>query len=96
MPGVERESCQISVQLTPRAHEDALAGWRGGVLLARVKAPPVDGKANAALAKLLARALDLAANDINVVAGTASRRKTVAVNGLDLLELRRRLALGEL
>jgi uncharacterized protein (TIGR00251 family) len=86
----------LSVQVTPRAHENALLGWRGDVLLVRVTAPPVDGKANAALVKLLAHALDLAASDISIVAGTASRRKTVALDGIDALELRQRLALGDL
>jgi uncharacterized protein len=96
MPGAARAVCRVSVQVTPRAHENALLGWRDGVLVAHVTAPPVDGKANAALAKLLARALDLAASDISVVAGTTSRRKTVALNGIDALQLRQRLALGEL
>ena len=42
------------VRLQPRASRNELSGMRDGVLIARVTAPPVDGRANAALCKLIA------------------------------------------
>ena len=49
----------FSVRLTPRASQDKIVGWEGDVLKVRVTAPPVEGKANDALLRLLARALDV-------------------------------------
>src|SRR5471032_2997105 len=49
------ESCKIAVRLIPRARVNEISGDRSGVLLVRVTAPPVDGKANAALCRLIAK-----------------------------------------
>ena len=46
---------KLEVRLTPRAGRDQIGGRREGVLQVRVKAPPVDGKANEALRKLIAK-----------------------------------------
>jgi uncharacterized protein (TIGR00251 family) len=82
---------RIRVRLTPRAARDEIAGWRDGMLLARVTAPPVEGRANAALARLLARALDLPPSRVGVIAGARGREKTVAIDGLSQEEALRRL-----
>jgi uncharacterized protein (TIGR00251 family) len=67
-------------------------GWRDGVLRVRVTAPPVDGEANAAVARLLARALRVAPSTVAVIRGGRSRDKHVRITGLSEAELRRRLA----
>jgi len=85
---------RIRVRVTPRAARDAIAGWRDGVLRARVTAPPVEGKANAALERLLAGALGLPKSAVAVVAGGGSRDKTVAVEGLTEEEIASRLEKG--
>jgi uncharacterized protein (TIGR00251 family) len=82
---------RISVRLTPRAARDEIAGWRDGVLLARVTAPPVEGKANAALERLLAGALGVPKSAVRVVGGERSRDKTVAVEALSEAEVAHRL-----
>lgn len=81
----------LRVRLTPRASRNELSGWRGDLLLARVTAPPVEGKANEALRRLLAEALSIAPRDISIVSGLASREKLVQVRGLDTATLRARL-----
>jgi uncharacterized protein YggU (UPF0235/DUF167 family) len=63
------------------------------VLPVRVTAPPVDGRANAALCRLLARELGVARTRVTVVGGHTSREKVVAVEGVDPAELRRLLNL---
>jgi uncharacterized protein len=58
----------------------------------RVTAPPVDGAANAAVARLLARALGVSPSSISVVKGRQAREKIVEVAGLGPAEIRSRLA----
>ena len=85
------ETVRLSVRLTPRASRDAIAGFEGETLRVRVTAPPVEGRANHALGRLLAKRLGLPLGAVRVVAGLTSRSKVVAVDGLDATELRRRL-----
>jgi uncharacterized protein len=73
---------QIIVRLHARAHTDALVGVRNGVLTARVCAPPVDGRANRALCRLIARRAGVAASRVTIVRGERSRVKLVRVDGL--------------
>jgi uncharacterized protein len=60
----------------------------------RVAAAPEDGKANAAVIRLLADALGMPARDVEIVSGHASRDKTVTLTGIDPDETERRLALA--
>ena len=58
-------------------------GAHGGALRVRLQAPPVDGAANEALIELLAEALGVPRRSVRIVAGTASRSKTVDVDGVE-------------
>jgi hypothetical protein len=82
------------VRVQPRARRDEIAGERDGRLVVRVTAPPVDGKANAALRKLLAKRLGVPPGSVTVVRGEGSRDKLVEVDGLDDAVLRRTLGSG--
>lgn len=82
---------RIRIRLTPRAARDEIAGWQGDVLRVRVSAPPVEGRANAALERLLARALGMPRSAVRIVSGERAREKTVAVEGVSSEEVRRRL-----
>jgi uncharacterized protein len=79
---------RIEVRLRPRGHADELLGFEGGVLQARVAAPPVDGKANKALCRLLAKRLGVAPGRVSVARGEKSRQKLIEVEGLEGAELR--------
>jgi uncharacterized protein (TIGR00251 family) len=74
---------QIDVRLRPRGSRDELLGMRDGVLQAKVTAPPVDGKANTALCKLIAKRVGVAPSRVSVVRGAKSRDKVVRVEGVD-------------
>lgn len=79
----------IAVRVTPRASKDEIVGWRDdGVLLVRLTAPPVEGAANEALCRLIARAVRVAPSRVSVVRGERSRDKVVAVEGFDTTSLR--------
>jgi uncharacterized protein (TIGR00251 family) len=82
----------LTVRLQPRAKRNAIGEERDGVLRVTVAAPPVDGKANAALCKLIAKQAGVARGRVTVIRGERSREKVVRVEGLGHRELR--LALG--
>lgn len=81
----------LSVRLQPRAKKTELVGVRDGVVIARVSAPPVDGKANAALCRLLAKRLGVPPSTVAVTRGSSSRDKVVSVDGVETPELMHRL-----
>jgi uncharacterized protein (TIGR00251 family) len=58
----------------------------------RVAEPPVDGRANAALVKLIAKRLGVAKARVRIISGERSRDKILRVEGLGREELRRALA----
>jgi uncharacterized protein len=82
----------IAVRLTPRAHRAALEASPGGGYAARVTAPPVDGRANEALRRLVADRAGVAPSRVSIVRGERSRDKVVRVEGLDDATLRARLS----
>jgi uncharacterized protein (TIGR00251 family) len=71
----------VPVRLQPRASRDEIVGWRDEKLVVRVTAPPVDGAANRALCKLLARAAGIAPSRVSVVRGERGRDKLVRLEG---------------
>jgi uncharacterized protein (TIGR00251 family) len=85
------EDGRIEVRLRPRGHRDELAGFRDGVLQARVTAPPVDGGANRVLCKLIAKRLRVAPSRVSLLRGERSRDKLVQVEGIPTAALRKRL-----
>lgn len=87
-----RESeLSFRVKVTPRAKSSEIQGVSEGVLLVRLMAPPVEGKANQALREFLAQRLTLRTSQVQIRVGDKSRTKIVAVSGLSLKELEDRL-----
>jgi uncharacterized protein (TIGR00251 family) len=86
------ESCKIAVRVTARARANEIAGERDGVLLVRVTSPPVDGRANAALCRIIAKRAGVGVRSVSVVRGAGSREKVVRVDGIGAEDLRRALA----
>lgn len=78
----------VAIRLTPRGGRDAITGERDGVILARVSAPPVEGKANAALIALVAKTAGVPKSTVRIVHGETARTKTVAADGLSADALR--------
>ncbi len=70
-----------------------MVGERAGAVVVRVTAPPVDGKANAALCAFIARLAGVAPSRVTVVRGHAARDKVVRVDGLDVARVRKALGL---
>jgi hypothetical protein len=81
----------IDIRVIPRAPRTRVDGTRGGAILIRLAAPPVDGAANDELIAFLSDALGLPRSNISIVAGEKSRDKRVQVVGLDAAVARARL-----
>ena len=74
----------IAVRVTARAGRDAVEGVdASGQLRLRVSAPPVDGAANKAVLRLVAKALGVPRSAVTIAAGAGSRHKRIRVDGLD-------------
>ena len=80
-------SARLDIRVMPRSSRSELAGVRDGRLVVRVTAAPVDDAANAAAIATLAEALALPRRDVRIVAGAASRNKTIEVRGLSAAQL---------
>jgi len=81
----------IRVHVVPNAKIDKVVGEHAGAIKIRLRAPAVEGKANAALISFLAARLKVPARTIVLARGQKSRDKLVRIDGLSEEELRRRL-----
>ncbi len=89
-----RKSVKISVRLQPKASREGLRVWdEGGVLRVRVKEAPVDGAANAALVRLVAKYLGISRGAISIIHGATGRNKIIKVEGLSGRQIKNRLYL---
>ncbi|MDQ7843223.1 MAG: DUF167 domain-containing protein [Armatimonadota bacterium] len=70
------------MRVSPRAARDRIRGWRQGRLLVETTAPPIEGRANDAVCRLVAAAVGVPPAQVRVVRGFGRRDKTVAVSGL--------------
>jgi uncharacterized protein (TIGR00251 family) len=95
MPFVGKRA-RISVRLQPRARDNEIVGERDGALLVRVTAPPVDGKANEALCKLLARRVGVGRTRVTIAQGKSTQQKLVEIEGISSEELERKLGVRSL
>lgn len=89
------DDLRLAVKLTPKASRNGLQGLAeeadgGAVLKVQVTAVPENGKANAALCKLLSKELKLPKSAITVLSGATDRRKTLSIDG-DLVDVAARL-----
>ena len=71
----------MAIYAQPRASRTAVVGGHDGMVKVALKAPPVDGKANAELVRFLARLAGVPKGAVRVIGGAASRRKRVLVEG---------------
>ena len=76
----------VSVRLTPKSGRDSIDGVETladgrTVLKVRVRAAPFEGEANAALGRVLAKALGVPPRSVTIVAGATSRIKRVKIVG---------------
>lgn len=87
---------ELHCRITPNAKQDEVLGWETDadgreVLRLKIKAPPVDGKANKHLVSLLSKLLGVPKSQIEIARGEKSRIKTLSLATLDNAEVRSRI-----
>jgi len=81
----------FAVWVKPRARRNKVVGLREGALHVALTAPPVEGKANDALIRFLAKLLDIRQRQVEIVAGARSRHKIVRISEIAPKELHQRI-----
>jgi len=91
---VKGDDVVVHVHVQPGAGRSAVVGRHGDALKVRVAAPPVEGRANAATAEVLADALGVKAATVELTSGESSRSKRFVVRSIESDEVERRLKLA--
>jgi uncharacterized protein (TIGR00251 family) len=76
----------IRLRVRPRASRSSLVGTHGDALAVAVTSAPVDGEANKAIIKLLAKVLGVKKGQIEIVSGSGAKDKRIRIEGLSLKE----------
>ncbi|MBN1370090.1 MAG: DUF167 domain-containing protein [Dehalococcoidaceae bacterium] len=80
------DTCRLNLKLSPGAKSNSISGYQDGVLSIRIKAPPVEGKANQETIAFLSHELGTARSNINIVRGLSSKNKVIVIAGFSLEE----------
>ena len=78
----------LAIRVQPRAKRTEVAGERNGAVVIRVSAPPVEGKANAAVCRLIAERVGVPKSAVQIVRGEGGRDKHVRVDGVSAERVR--------
>jgi uncharacterized protein (TIGR00251 family) len=81
----------IEVQISANASRNQIIGWVGGRLKIKVKAPAVEGKANAELLRYLAEVADTRPGKLRILRGDTSKTKLIEIDGVTLEEFNARV-----
>lgn len=81
------QPARISVRVQPNAKRTELVGFDDGVLHLKIAAPPVKGKANAALLAFLSDILGVSKSRLSIAKGATSRSKVIVIDGMSQEEV---------
>lgn len=76
------DGCTVTVKATPRANRSEITGADPDWLRVRLQAPPVDGKANAALTALFASSFSIPKRAVELLSGDTARLKRIKLHGV--------------
>ncbi len=77
----------IACKVKPNAHKDSIEGVDGDYLKIKLASPPVEGRANEALIKLIAKRLGIAKSRISLLHGEKARIKTLIIQDMNPEEI---------
>jgi hypothetical protein len=72
----------VDIAVKPRSSREGVGPIQGDRLCVAVNAPPVDGKANEAVVRVLAQTFRVARSAVAIVRGETGRKKTVRITGV--------------
>ena len=87
------DGIEVKVRVVPRASKNEIQGIHDNALKIRLTTPPVDGKANQALIRLLSKALSISKAQVHLVQGETNRQKTLRIIGVTKEQLLERITL---
>lgn len=76
------DGVEISIYVQPGAKSAEVSGEHDGALKLRINAPPVDGKANAAVIAFLAECCGVSKSKVTLLSGDTNRRKRLRITGV--------------
>jgi len=76
------EGCQLTLRVSPRASRSEICAAEESWLKVRLKAPPVDGKANQELIAFMAKLLKVPKSAVEICTGESSRLKRIRIHGI--------------
>jgi hypothetical protein len=79
----------VDIAVKPRSSREGIGPVRGDRLCVAVNAPPVDGKANEAVVRVLAETFKVARSAVTIVRGETGRKKTVRIVGVTAAAIHR-------
>ena len=82
---------KLRVRVQPGARRNEVVSYQAGVLKVKLTAPPIEGRANAALVEFLATEFGVRKSEVDVLLGQTSRDKVVEVRSLSEAELAARV-----
>lgn len=82
----EEGAIRFPVKVIPKSSKNAVAGVYMDSLKIKITAPPVDGEANEACVKFLAKMLKVPKNSVEIVSGHTGRNKVIRVWGMETEE----------
>lgn len=82
----------LRVYVQPKASREGIAGYHGDALKIRLKAPPVEGEANAACIRFLASLFGLPQTNLSIKTGHKSRLKLIGMEGVSIEEVKKVIA----
>jgi uncharacterized protein len=85
-------SCTVEVRLKPNSRQESVTAGDNGVVVARVNAPPIEGRANAALIEIIAETLSIPKSRVSIKRGHTSKNKVVEIVGLTKEQVAKRIS----
>ena len=90
----EADESVLTVRIQPNASKNEVVGMVDGILKIKIKAPPVDGKANKECLTFLAKVLQIPKSHLSIIKGEKTRSKVIQVVGMNQDVCRKRITSG--
>lgn len=80
---ITKGGVRLHLFIQPQASKNEVIGEHNGELKIKIKAPPIEGKANTEVIAFMAKLFGVAKREVTLIRGEQSRHKTVEIQGID-------------